>query len=239
MRCITFAARPVHGRGLQPGNAFLGAPLHFEHVRDGMDRTRGVMREVQRTPTHLFCECVVARLGKPERIHTEHIGIAFHTFVPMRQHGGDPITQTFRSAPLQIAKMSDPQRERVVRSISQQSLTGLLKDYRRKGFRIMRAAVVVGSQINPANIANPHIRAHALEGRLFRLAVTETLQAHEIRTEVLLERDAYPTVAARLKQSSDDVKRAIEDLRRSAPANGQPWRAEEKLAALAGLFALR
>jgi hypothetical protein len=131
------------------------------------------------------------------------------------------------------------QRERVVRRISQQSLTKLLKDYRRKGFRIMRAALVVGSQINPANIANPHIRAHALEGRLFRSAVAETLQAHEIRTEVLLERDAYPTVAGRLKQSSDDVKRAIQDLRRSAPANGRPWRAEEKLAALAGLFALR
>jgi hypothetical protein len=131
------------------------------------------------------------------------------------------------------------QRERVVRKISQQSLTRLLKDYRRKGFRIIRAALVVGSQINPANIANPHIRAHALEGRLFRSAVAETLQANEIPTEVLLERDAYPTVAARLKQSSDDVKRAIQNPRRSLPANGRPWRAEEKLAALAGLFALR
>ena len=36
------------------------------------------------------------------------------------------------------------QRERVVRSISQQSLTRLLKGYRRKGFRITRAALVVG-----------------------------------------------------------------------------------------------
>jgi hypothetical protein len=131
------------------------------------------------------------------------------------------------------------QRERAVRSISQQSLARLLKDYRRQGFRIIRAALVVGSRINPANIANPHIRAHALEGRLFRLAVAETLQAHEIRTEVLLERDAYPSVAARLKQSSDEVKRTIQDLRRSAPAKARPWRAEEKLAALAGLFALR
>jgi hypothetical protein len=131
------------------------------------------------------------------------------------------------------------QRERVVRSISQQSLARLLKDYRQKGFRIMRAALVVGSQIDPANIANPHIRAHALEGRLFRSALAETLQDHEIRAEVLLERDAYPSVAARLKQSSDNVKRAIQDLGRSAPAKGRPWRAEQKLAALAALFALR
>ena len=130
------------------------------------------------------------------------------------------------------------QRERVVRSISQQSLARLLKDYRRKGFRIVRAALVVGSQINPASIANPHIRAHALEGRLFRSAVAETLQTHDIRTEILLERDVYPSVAARLKQSSDDVKRTIQDLRRSLPAKGRPWRAEEKLAALAALFVL-
>jgi hypothetical protein len=130
------------------------------------------------------------------------------------------------------------ERERIVRSISQQSLARLLEDYRRNGFRIMRAALVIGSQINPASIENPHIRAHALEGRLFRSAVAETLQTHEIRTEVLLERDAYPSVAARLKQSSEDVKRTIQDLRRSAAATGRPWRAEEKLAALAALFAV-
>ena len=103
----------------------------------------------------------------------------------------------------------------------------------------MRAALVVGSQIDPAEIANPHIRAHAFEGRLFRSVVAEILQEHEIRTEFLLERDAHPSVAARLKQSTDDVKRAIQDLGRSAPAKGRPWRAEQKLAALAALFALR
>jgi hypothetical protein len=130
-------------------------------------------------------------------------------------------------------------RECVVRSISQQALTRLLKGYQQKGFRIRCAALVVGSQIDPSNIANPHIRAHALEGRLFRSAVAETLQHHEIRTEVLLERDAYLSAAARLKQSSDDLKRAIQNLGRSAPAKGRPWRAEQKLAALAALFALR
>jgi hypothetical protein len=130
------------------------------------------------------------------------------------------------------------QRERVVRCVSQQSLTTLLSGYWQKGFRIKRAAVVVGSQIDPANVANPHIRAHAFEGRLFRSAVQETLEAHEIRTDVLLERDAYASVAARLKQSSDDVKRAIQDLGRSRAANSGAWRAEHKLAALAALLAL-
>ena len=130
-------------------------------------------------------------------------------------------------------------RERAVRSIAKQSLEKLLNAYRQKGFRIRRAALVVGSRIDPTEIANPHIRAHALEGRLFRTAVAETLQDHEIRIELLLERDAYPTVAARLKQPSEDVKRAIQDLVRPVPEKGGPWRAEQKLAALAALFALR
>lgn len=130
-------------------------------------------------------------------------------------------------------------RERVVRYISQQSLTALLNGYRQRGFRIRRAALVVGSQIDPASIANPHIRAHASEGRLFRDVIQETLQDHEIRTEVLLERDAYSRVAARLKQSSDDVRCAIQNLGRFTTAVAGSWRAEQKLAALGALFALK
>jgi hypothetical protein len=130
-------------------------------------------------------------------------------------------------------------RERLVRRIAQQSLGTLLTGYRQKGFRIRRAALVVGSQIDPTIIANPHIRAHAFEGRLFRSAVEQTLEAHEICTDVLLERDAYARVAAGLKQSSEDLKRAIQDLGKSVPANSGPWRAEQKLAALAALFALK
>ena len=130
-------------------------------------------------------------------------------------------------------------RERLVRRIAQQSLGTLLTGYRQKGYRIRRAVLVVGSQIDPTIIANPHIRARAFEGRLFRSAVEQTLEAHEIRTDVLLERDAYAHVAAGLKQSSEDLKRAIQDLGRSIPANSGSWRAEHKLAALAALFALK
>ena len=129
-------------------------------------------------------------------------------------------------------------REGVVRCIAQQSLTTLLVGYRQTGFQIKRATLVVGSQIDPATIANPHIRAHTLEGRLFRSVVEETLHDQGIRTDVLLERDAYALVASRLKQSTDDVRRAIQNLGRWMPANGRPWRAEQKLAALAAWFAV-
>jgi hypothetical protein len=129
-------------------------------------------------------------------------------------------------------------RERVVRRIARQSLANLLVGYRQEGYAIKCAAVVIGSQVDPARIANQHIRAHAMEGRLFRSAVEETLRGQQIRADVLLERDAYAHVAARLKQSIDELKQAIQNLGRSMPANSRPWRAEQRLAALAALFAL-
>jgi hypothetical protein len=128
-------------------------------------------------------------------------------------------------------------RERMVRCIAGQSLATLIIGYRKKGYGIKRAALVVGSQIDPATIANPHIRAHALEGWLFRSAVEETLHNHGIRTDVILERDAYARVAVQSKQSNDDVRQAIQNLGPRARTRG-PWRAEQKLAALAALFVL-
>ena len=126
-------------------------------------------------------------------------------------------------------------RVRVVRGVAQQSIATLLAGYREKGYAISRAALVVGSQIDPASIANPHIRAHALEGQLFRSVLEEALQAHRIRTEVFVERDAYTDAATKLKKSNENVRRVIENFGRAAQG---PWRAEQKLAALAAWLAL-
>jgi hypothetical protein len=123
----------------------------------------------------------------------------------------------------------------IVHRVTKQSVTKLLSDYRPKGYSFTRASLVVGSQRDPATIANPHICAHALEGRLFRSALEQALNAHGIRTAILLERDAYTTAAAQLKKSSDDVRRTIQNFGRSTDG---PWRAEQKLAALGAWLAL-
>ena len=123
----------------------------------------------------------------------------------------------------------------IVQRVTKQSITTLLADYRRKGYAITRASLVVGSELDPATIANPHIRAHALEGRLFRLALEQALHAHGIRAVILLERDAYDKATAQLKKSSVDVRRTIQNLGRFIDG---PWRAEQKLAALAAWVAL-
>jgi len=126
-------------------------------------------------------------------------------------------------------------RARIVHCITTQSITDLLLDYRGKGYSITRASLVIGSQLEPASIANPHIRAHALEGQLFRSAVEQALKVHGIRTFILLERDAYDKAAMELKKSSVDVRRTIRNIGRFTDG---PWRAEQKLAALAAWFSL-
>jgi hypothetical protein len=123
----------------------------------------------------------------------------------------------------------------IVHRVTKQSMTKLLSDYRRKGYSGTRASLVVGSQRDPATIANPHIRAHALEGQLFRPALEQALNAHGIRTAILLERDAYVTAGAQLKRPHDEVRQTIQNLGRSSDGS---WRTEQKLAALGAWLAL-
>jgi hypothetical protein len=123
----------------------------------------------------------------------------------------------------------------VVRRIAEKSIAKLLADYRQQNFTIKRAALVVGSQIDPHSVTNPHIRAHAFEGRLFRSVLEKTLQTHRIRTDVLIERDAYREAIVILKQSNEHVRRMIQIFGRDTKA---PWRAEQKLAAVAAWVAL-
>jgi hypothetical protein len=127
-------------------------------------------------------------------------------------------------------------RVRIVRGIAQQLIATLLAGYRQKGYAISHAAIVVGSQVDPDSIANAHIRAHAFEGQLFRSVLEEALQACGIRTEILIERNAYAQGAAKFKESNENVRRVIQNFGRTAQG---PWRAEQKLAALAAWLALR
>jgi len=126
-------------------------------------------------------------------------------------------------------------RRDVVQRITSESITQLLSGCRRNAYAIKRSGLVVGSQIDPATIANPHIRAHAFEGQLFRSALEEVLKEHGICTTILLERGAFDTVSAQLNKSSADVRRTLQDFGRFADV---PWRAEQKLAALAAWFSL-
>jgi hypothetical protein len=126
-------------------------------------------------------------------------------------------------------------RRQVIVEATNRSATELVQDYRNAGHQLRSVALVVGSDIDPARITNPHIRAHALEGRLFRTVLEEAVHSCGLACTVIVERHAYKQAAETLKRSEKDLKRLVAELGRSL--NG-PWRADEKTATLAAWLAL-
>lgn len=126
-------------------------------------------------------------------------------------------------------------RTAMIQRAATRSIADLLGRCRQGGFQVRRAGLVVGSQIDPATIANAHIRAHAFEGRLFRTVLEDALKAHGVSCSVVTEREIYGRAAEQLILTESKLKRALADF---GGALDGPWRAEEKLAALAGWLAM-
>jgi len=154
----------------------------------------------------------------------------------------DPAVPSSRQpyhAVMEASRRDAPNVERRLRQLVQQvtrrSVAELLRGYRRAGHHVRAVGLVVGSTIDPARIANDHIRAHALEGQLFRTALATAAGALRLACTVVVEREAFATASGRLKRPAAGLKRAVGELGR---ALGGPWRAEEKTAALAAWMLL-
>ena len=119
--------------------------------------------------------------------------------------------------------------KKIVVKVSADSINELLKEYRKLGHSPDRAALVVGSTIDPAKLKNEHIRWHALEGQLFRTSVENALLKKQLKCSIVLSGEVY-------KKSSEVLKKKEEDLKKAAKEIGSefsPWRSEEKSASMA------
>jgi hypothetical protein len=123
----------------------------------------------------------------------------------------------------------------IVERITRRSLKQLLSRYRVQGRTVRGLALVVGSVIDPASIGNDHIRAHALEGQLFRTALERAAGRARVPCGTQVERGLYQAAAARLKRTPAELKRMVAELGRAVEG---PWRADEKTATLAAWMAL-
>jgi len=99
----------------------------------------------------------------------------------------------------------------------------------------IRAALVVGSVIDPETVANPHIRAHANEGRLFRIVLERALAKHGVACDVIVQKSIEDDARKRLRVSEKEVQRTLGEF---GAALGRPWRGDEKRASLAAWMAL-
>lgn len=124
---------------------------------------------------------------------------------------------------------------KLVAGAAKRSVKDLLKQASNVGYQVHGAAMVVGSLVDPATLHNEHIRAHGLEGQLFRSVLEDAFQAQGISCVVFLEKDAYARAAEKLRITEGAAKRAVAKLGESQEGS---WRAEEKMAALAAWVSL-
>ena len=136
---------------------------------------------------------------------------------------------TARSAGRELSKLVAS-----VKRFGRSSVTGLIRDYQ-AGHNVRGAGVVVGSLIDPATIANDHIRIHALEGQLFRGVVEDAARRREVRCALWRERDLLGDAVKTLKRSEKELRDIVSALGRRVDG---PWRAEQKAATLAAWLVL-
>jgi hypothetical protein len=136
------------------------------------------------------------------------------------------------------ARGPGPELTRLVASVKRfgrKSVTELIRQYRDSDHLVRGAGIVVGSLIDPGEIANEHIRIHALEGRLFRTVVEDAVVRNELHVSIWRERDLQAEALKVLHRTQSGLRAELAQLGRAVDG---PWRAEHKAAALAAWLVL-
>jgi hypothetical protein len=108
-----------------------------------------------------------------------------------------------------------------IEKIAVRELRRVIASVEARGYEVATVAVVGRPARQLERIGNPHIRAHAAEGVLFRAVIEKAAKANRVESRIFVD----PA-----KELSAAQKKTIADMRKIA---GSPWRAEEKSAAMA------
>ncbi|HEY8131984.1 MAG TPA: hypothetical protein VII12_08840 [Thermoanaerobaculia bacterium] len=111
-----------------------------------------------------------------------------------------------------------------IEKIAAASLAELIENLASRGCRVTTVAVVGPADRKLERIGNPHIRAHAAEGVLFRRVLEVAAKANRCRSR------SFVDPASELKAPQAKVTKVIAALGKIA---GSPWRSDEKSAAIA------
>lgn len=103
------------------------------------------------------------------------------------------------------------------------------------GYRLAGVGLVVSSNPNVQKLGSAHVRAHALEGILFRETLEKGARACRVPVFSVLERQAPARAAIVLRRPETRLRRALAEF---GVQVGRPWRAYEKSAALGAWLAL-
>jgi hypothetical protein len=115
-----------------------------------------------------------------------------------------------------------------IETVATRALEALIAELASGSFRVRSVGIVGSPDSNVAKIGNPHIRAHAAEGMLFRHAL-----------EVAATRTHIPSRTFSDRTISADSQRFAARLAILGKKAGAPWRTDEKNAATAAWLAMR
>ena len=123
---------------------------------------------------------------------------------------------------------------RAIERVTAEALERLIGELQEHGHKTVGVGVIGAPDRDLARIGNPHIRAHAAEGVLFRHVLELGAAANGLTCKAFSDRD-FDEVAANLNKNYSKVRKNLDNLRQSV---SPPWRMDEKQAAMAAWIVL-
>jgi hypothetical protein len=137
--------------------------------------------------------------------------------------------------PWEKARAAARKTETAIEAVASRALEGLLREVRSEGRTVCRVAIVGAPDRNLEAIGNPHIRAHAAEGVLFRRVLEVAAEANDLPWRAFSDRNLEKLAASELGVRVPWLKARLDEMGRAV---GRPWRVDEKAAATGAWLAL-
>src|SRR5262249_16382407 len=123
--------------------------------------------------------------------------------------------------------------EKLVREATSKSMSSFIASLRKA--KVYPGCAAIVSDDEPAQIGNPHFKAHPHERCLFREAAASAAREHGIESLFLVKTEVDKSAGKIIGIASGTMNRWLADI---AVAAGRPWRTDEKTAAVAARIAL-
>ena len=162
----------------------------------------------------------------PEFVHREELTLADEAMPATMQPYHEVMELPWSESVVAVQPTID-----AIQKVASASMARLIRDLQSRDFRMKAIAVVGSADRRLERIGNPHIRAHAAEGILFRRVLEIAARANGCAC--LGFGDELERIAK--TELKSDVKKTLGRLGKTA---GPPWRSDEKSAAIAAWIAL-
>ncbi|MDO8677063.1 MAG: hypothetical protein Q7R30_00635 [Acidobacteriota bacterium] len=122
-----------------------------------------------------------------------------------------------------------------VKTFGRREVRNWIRTHQKNGYVLRGSGIVVGSLIDPKTIGNEHIRIHAMEGQLFRGVIDGACEGEDLPRLIVRQRDLFQQARTTLRLPEARIKSRLSALGQGSDG---PWRAEQKMAALAAWLVL-